>query len=199
MQAENITVDGVQRNYIVYAPSNLGSKRPLLISCHGMNQDANYQKNMLKIETVADTAKFVTVFPNGIDKGWDISGNRDINFVTALIDAMVSRYDIDPNRVYLSGFSMGGMFTYHAMNRIPNKIAAFAPISGYSLGGTTANASMRPLPIIHTHGTGDDVVTFSGVQGALVPNRPRWSQTIAEPAISLAAHGALATTMSRWC
>ncbi|MEE1004320.1 MAG: PHB depolymerase family esterase [Bacteroidaceae bacterium] len=103
MQAENITVDGVQRNYIVYAPSNLGSKRPLLISCHGMNQDANYQKNMLKIETVADTAKFVTVFPNGIDKGWDISGNRDINFVTALIDAMVTRYDIDPNRVYLSG------------------------------------------------------------------------------------------------
>ena len=167
MQAENITVDGVQRNYIVYAPSNLGSKRPLLISCHGMNQDANYQKNMLKIETVADTAKFVTVFPNGIDKGWDISGNRDINFVTALIDAMVTRYDIDPNRVYLSGFSMGGMFTYHAMNRIPNKIAAFAPISGYSLGGTTADASVRPLPIIHTHGTSDDVVTFSGVQGAL--------------------------------
>lgn len=166
VKADNITVDGTSRNYIVYAPSNLGVKRPLLISCHGMNQDANYQKNMLKIETVADTAKFVTVFPNGIDKGWDISGDRDIKFVTAIIDKMINQYDIDPNCVYLSGFSMGGMFTYHAMNKIADKIAAFAPISGYPLGGGNFTSS-RPVPIIHTHGTGDDVVTFSGVQSIL--------------------------------
>jgi len=165
--ADNITVNGTSRNYIVYAPKNLGEGRPLLISCHGMNQDANYQKGMLVIESVADTAKFVTVFPNGIDKGWDISGDRDIKFVEALIDKMVDQYKIDRNRVYLSGFSMGGMFTYHAMNKIPDKIAAFAPISGYPMGGTTANASVRPIPIIHTHGTGDDVVNFGGVQGAL--------------------------------
>lgn len=167
VMAENITVNGTVRNYVVYVPKNLGEQRPLLISCHGMNQDANYQKGMLKIETVADTAKFVTVFPNGIDHGWDIGGDRDINFMKALIDEMVSKYKIDPNRVYLSGFSMGGMFTYHAMNRMPDKIAAFAPISGYPMGGTTANASVRPIPIIHTHGTGDDVVNFGGVQGAL--------------------------------
>ena len=167
VMGDNITVDNIQRNYIVYAPSNLGDHRPLLISCHGMNQDAAYQKGMLQIESIADTAKFVTVFPNGINKGWDISGNRDINFVLALIDAMVDRYNIDRNRVYLSGFSMGGMFTYHAMNRIADKIAAFAPISGYPMGGTTASASVRPIPIIHTHGTSDDVVAFSGVQGAL--------------------------------
>ncbi len=162
-----LTVDGTQRNYIVYVPKNLGENRPLLISCHGMNQDAAYQKKMLDIESVCDTAKFVTVFPNGIDKSWDISGNRDINYVTALIDKMVTLYKIDRNRVYLSGFSMGGMFTYHAMNKIPDKIAAFAPISGYPMGGATANSNVRPLPIIHTHGTSDDVVAFSGVQGAL--------------------------------
>ena len=166
-KADNITVNGTQRNYIVYAPKNLGENRPLLISCHGMNQDANYQKGMLVIESVADTAKFLTVFPNGIDKSWDISGNRDINFITALIDKMVTQYKIDRNRVYLSGFSMGGMFTYHAMNKIPDKIAAFAPISGYPINGATANKNVRPIPIIHTHGTSDDVVNFGGVQGSL--------------------------------
>jgi poly(3-hydroxybutyrate) depolymerase len=59
---------------------------------------------------------------------------------------------------------MGGMFTYHAMNKIADRIAAFAPISGYPMGGATASPNVRPIPIIHTHGTSDDVVTFSNVQ-----------------------------------
>lgn len=166
LRADDITVDNTKRNYLVYVPQNLGEKRPLLISCHGMNQDAAYQKGMLQIESVADTAKFVTVFPNGINKGWDLSGDRDIHFVEALINEMVTRYDIDPNRVYLSGFSMGGMFTYFAMNRIADKIAAFAPISGYPMYGGNYTSS-RPVPIIHTHGTSDDVVNYGGVQSVL--------------------------------
>lgn len=165
-QAETLIVDNTTRDYIVYAPKNLGSQRPLLISCHGMNQDAGYQKGMLQIEAIADTAKFVTVFPNGIDRGWDISGDRDLRFVQAIIDEMAAKYDIDRNRVYLSGFSMGGMFTYHAMNRMADKIAAFAPISGYPMGGGVYTSS-RPVPIIHTHGTTDDVVGFGGVSGVL--------------------------------
>ena len=124
----NITVNGSKRQYIGYLPNNMGNYRPLLISCHGMNQDAAYQKNMLSIESVADTAKFLTIFPEGIDKSWDISGDRDIKFVLAIIDEMEKKYKIDRNFVYLSGFSMGGMFTYHAMNKIADKIAAFAPI-----------------------------------------------------------------------
>ena len=164
---EKLKVGGTEREYKIYVPKNLGAKRPLLISCHGMNQDAAYQMGMLDIQSVADTAKFVTVFPEGIGKSWDITGNRDINFMLALIDEMVEKYDIDRGRVYLSGFSMGGMFTYHAMNKIADRIAAFAPISGYPMGGATANASVRPIPIIHTHGTSDDVVTFSNVKNNL--------------------------------
>lgn len=165
-RADDLTVDNTVRNYLKYIPENLGKKRPLLISCHGMNQDAAYQKSMLAIENIADTAKFAVVFPNGIGKAWDISGNRDLNFILAIIDKMVTEYDIDRNRVYLSGFSMGGMLTYHAMNKIADKIAAFAPISGYPLGGGNYT-SARPVPIIHTHGTGDDVVNFGGVANVL--------------------------------
>ena len=176
--ADNITVDGTQRSYIVYAPNNLEANRPLFIFCHGSGQDANYMLNTqfrdtqnperkISIEAVCDTAKFVILFPNGINNQWDISGTRDINFVKALIDKMVTQYQIDRNRVYLGGFSMGGMFTYHAMNQIPDLIAAFVPVSGYPMGGATANANVRPLPILHIHGTGDDVCVFSGAQPAL--------------------------------
>ena len=173
VKADNITVNGTSRSYNVYAPKNLGENRPLLIICHGYNQDANWMQNSefkndnVSMEAVCDTAKFVVVFPNGIDKSWDISGDRDINFVKAIIDKMVTQHKIDRNRVYLGGFSMGGMFTYHAMNKIPDLIAAFCPVSGYPMGGATANANVRPIPILHIHGTGDGTCAFSGVQPAL--------------------------------
>jgi len=173
VMADNITVDGVNRTYNVYAPKNLGENRPLLIFCHGYNQDANWMQNSefkndnVSMEAVCDTAKFVVVFPNGINKAWDISGNSDINFIKAIIDKMATRHKIDRNRVYLGGFSMGGMLTYHAMNRISDLIAAFAPCSGYPMGGATASASARAIPILHIHGTADETCAFSGAQPAL--------------------------------
>ncbi len=161
---KTITSEGQKREYLQYAPSDLGSKRPLIISCHGMNQSAKYQWDMLKdAKTLADKEKFVIVLPEGINNGWDISGDRDINLIKDLIAQMKKDFDIDENRVYLSGFSMGGMLTYHAMNKIPNVIAAFAPISGYPMWGFTYTGK-RAIPVIHHHGTGDDVCVYSNVQ-----------------------------------
>ena len=161
---KTITSEGQKREYLQYAPSDLGSKRPLIISCHGMNQSAQYQWDMLKdAQTLADKEKFVIVLPEGINNGWDISGDRDINLIKDLIAQMKKDFDIDENRVYLSGFSMGGMLTYHAMNKIPNVIAAFAPISGYPMWGFTYTGK-RAIPVIHHHGTGDDVCVYSNVQ-----------------------------------
>ena len=161
---KTITSGGQKREYLQYAPSGLGSKRPLIISCHGMNQSAQYQWDMLKdAKTLADKEKFVIVLPEGINNGWDISGDRDINLIKDLIAQMKKDFDIDENRVYLSGFSMGGMLTYHAMNKIPDVIAAFAPISGYPMWGFTYTGK-RAIPVIHHHGTGDDVCVYSNVQ-----------------------------------
>ena len=172
-KADNITVDGTSRSYNVIVPNNLGEGRPLLIFCHGYNQDAGWMQNsefkndQVSMEAVCDTAKFVCVFPNGINKSWDTGGDRDINFIKAIIDKMVTQHNIDRNRVYLGGFSMGGMLTYHAMNKIPDLIAAFCPVSGYPMGGATANANVRAIPILHIHGTSDETCAFSGAQPAL--------------------------------
>ena len=42
--SEDISVDGTKRNMLVYAPADLPENAPLLISLHGMNQDAAYQQ-----------------------------------------------------------------------------------------------------------------------------------------------------------
>lgn len=159
---EKLKVDNSTREMLVYVPDKLPEYAPLVISMHGMNQDAEYQKGMAHWAEVADTAGFVVVYPEGEGKSWDIGGDKDTKFVEAIIENMFERYHINKNRVYLSGFSMGGMFTYHAASIIADKIAAFAPISGYNMGGSAPHT--RPVPIIHTHGTDDDVVAYSGAR-----------------------------------
>ena len=160
---ETLTVGSDTRSMITYAPNGLPEQPPLVIACHGANQDAAFLQDAAKFESVADTAKFVVVYANGVNKYWDINGNSDLEFMQAIIDAMHSRYNIDLNRVYLTGFSMGGMFTYYAASKMADKIAAFAPVSGYLMGGPNATSS-RPVPILHTHGTTDDVCVYSNVQ-----------------------------------
>ena len=161
--ADNITVDGKSRSMLVYAPSGIEKNRPLIIQMHGMNQDAPYQKNAAKWESIADTARFVVVFPNGENKAWDISGDKDLNFIKAIINEMYSKYGIDKNRVYVSGFSMGGMMSYHVANKMGDQIAAIAPVSG----GGGVNSPKRAMPIMHTHGTTDDVVNYNSTVNTL--------------------------------
>ncbi len=163
------------REIHVYAPSNLAPKSPLLISCHGMNQDPNYQQENTHWEAVADTAGFVVVYPRGGEgmSTWDISGDKDAKWMTEIIAQMVKDYDIDEKRVYLSGFSMGGMFTYNAMSKIADKIAAYAPTSGTNVMG--ASKAQRPVPIIHPHGTTDDVLPYNNVEGFIKNYRDQFN------------------------
>ena len=161
--ADNINVNGTSRNMLVYAPKNIEKNRPLIIQMHGYNQDAAYQKNAAKWEPVADTGRFVVVFPNGQNKAWDTGGDKDLNFIKAIINEMNTKYGIDKKRVYVSGFSMGGMMSYVVANKMSDQIAAIAPVSG---GGAPSTAK-RAMPIIHTHGTTDDVVNYNSTVNTL--------------------------------
>lgn len=163
------------REIHVYAPSDLKENSPLLISCHGMDQDPNYQQSNTHWEAVADTAGFVVVYPRGGTgmSTWDIQGDKDTKWMLEIIDQMYTDYKIDKKRVYLSGFSMGGMFTYHSMSKIADKIAAFAPTSGTNVFG--ASKAMRPVPIIHPHGTNDDVLQYNQVEGFIKNYRDQFN------------------------
>ena len=162
---KKVSVSG--RDVYVYAPSGIADNSPLLMSFHGMDQDPNYQQSNTHWEAVADTAGFVVAYPKGATgySTWDISGDQDTKWITQIIDQLANDYKIDKKRVYMSGFSMGGMLSYHAMGKIADKIAAFAPCSGYLMMG--AGTAQRPVPIFHTHGTSDNVVGYDGLENNL--------------------------------
>jgi uncharacterized repeat protein (TIGR02059 family) len=162
-QVESIQVGSTTREMIVSAPSGIEINRPLLIFCHGATSKIEDQEAVTKFGQIADANNFVLVYPQGIDGYWQLSGTEDIDFVLAIIDEMYERYNIDRDRVYLSGFSMGGMLSYYAATKIADKIAAFAPISGFLMSGPNTNSS-RPIPLIHIHGEDDGFVPYSNVQ-----------------------------------
>ena len=169
---KKISVSG--REVYVYAPSNLADNSPLLMSFHGMDQDPSYQQSNTHWESVADTAGFVVAYPKGATgySTWDISGDQDTKWITQIIDQLAKDYKINTKRVYMSGFSMGGMLSYHAMGKIADKIAAFAPCSGYLMMG--AGTAQRPVPIFHTHGTSDNVVGYDGLENNLKSYRDQF-------------------------
>ena len=178
-QTTTLNVGGRTRSIFVYAPSGLAQNRPLVISMHGLGNVINDQRNSAKWEQVADTAKFLVVYPQGEGNSWDISGTKDTDFILAIIESMVSRFGIDRNRVFVTGFSMGGMMSYHAANKIADKIAAIGPVSGYLFGNPVS--SSRPMPICHIHGLQDNVVYYGpngGQQGveATIQKWRNWNQ-----------------------
>lgn len=162
---ETINFNGQQRTMLVHAPSDIQANAPLVISLHGANQDANYQHDQTQWDNCADSAKFVVVYPNAINKFWDTGNNsNDLKFIEHIMSLMYDRYQIDLNRIYISGFSLGAMMTYVCMDYFAEKVAAFAPVSGVRFDNRKPSFN-KHVSFIHTHGTGDDVFKWVGDLG----------------------------------
>lgn len=160
------------RTAIVYNPTGYKNP-PLVISMHGMGIPASWNQGMMMFEKYADTAKekFITVYPQGEDNRWDLGGTKDVNFIVAIIDSMVKRYGVDRNRVYASGFSMGGMMSWYLSCKIPDKIAAIVPGNGFPLGGMSGCSEVRHVPVLHIHGTADDFVKYTDFVNSFNPSQ----------------------------
>ena len=155
-----IKVNGTNRTMIVYTPNTVAKNMPLMIVTHGMNQDAGYQASCDHMYELIDKEKFIIAYLNGIDKTWDTGGTRDRDFVSQTIEEMYTKYAINKNRVYWSGFSMGSAFIYSSMASMADKIAAFAPTSGIAFNGKVFMNCKKPVNVIHCHAYGDDVFKY---------------------------------------
>jgi poly(3-hydroxybutyrate) depolymerase len=159
-QSINITVNGKSRNMICFTPNELPDNSPLMIVTHGMNQDPEYQMGSDKIYEMIDTAKFVVTYLRSDGSTWDTGGSNDQNFVSKTIDEMATRYKIDKDRVYWSGFSMGSMLIHHCIANMQNKIAAFAPTSGIQFSEQPWNNCRKPVNMLECIAYDDDVFGY---------------------------------------
>ena len=157
---EDVKVGTSTRKTLTYVPKNVEKSPALVISLHGMNQDPEFQQKQTQWNALADTEGFIVTYPLGNNRMWDTSGTGDVKFVEAVMKDMELKHNVDRNRIYLSGFSMGSWLGYHCLETLGDKIAAFGPVSGVDIGKQPR--ANRKVPIMHIHGTGDDVFKYTG-------------------------------------
>ncbi len=150
-------------NYLLYTPdgySAKGKKTPLMLFLHGAGERGNDLEKVKKwgppkVLENGGKIPFVVVAPQ-CPKGqyWDIYLLKD------LLDKIVSSYNIDESRIYLTGLSMGGFGTWHLAAMFPDYFAAIAPVCG---GGNKhlVKRALKEKPIWVFHGKKDKTVAES--------------------------------------
>jgi polyhydroxybutyrate depolymerase len=158
--------DGLTRSYRLHLPVtyNPDSLYPLVINMHGLGSNAWEQELYTEFNNVSDTGGFIVAYPNGINETWNISsesGTDDVGFISALIDTLDYLYNVDFERVYATGMSMGGFMSYRLACQLSDRIAAIASVTG--LQAYYPCNPGRDVPVAQFHGTADPVVPYIGV------------------------------------
>ncbi len=176
--ADTMMHDGETRSYIIYIPANYTGNAPvpLLFNFHGRTGTATQQMNWCDFRPIADTAGFIIVHPQGLLFNgvtcWNVGGEGftlgmttdDIGFTEAMIDTIAGQYNIDLTRVYSTGYSNGGFFSFELACQLGYNIAAIASVGGSMTPETLANCNpQHPTPVLQIHGTDDTIVPYDGV------------------------------------
>ena len=157
-----ITVGGEQREYLLHIPASVQDNAPLMMSLHGNNNDCYGNRDYTRFDEVSDANGFIMAYPNARNNSWQVPNdtNTELAFLSAVIDDIHKRCNIDLNRVYLAGHSWGGVLACYAMNSLSNRIAAFVLSSAHTYN-LVRPSSKRAVPFIRINGTSDIIMSYT--------------------------------------
>ncbi len=146
--------------FVEYAPEGVQGKLPLIIQLHGAGERGN-GKDLSRVE--------IYRFPNFEEQDYpcrvvmpqcpaDTFWAARVESIVAFIQQLKDAYDVDEDRVYLTGLSMGGYGTWYTAMARPDLFAAIAPVCG---GGMAWNAPVLTMPVWAFHGVDDPVVSVT--------------------------------------
>lgn len=170
-----LTVDGVVREALVAAPTSAKSRpAPLVFGFHGHGGNMSNAARMYHIHTLWPEA--IVVYPQGLNTkgqltdpegkkpGWQgaagSEGDRDLKFFDAMLAALEKEFKVDAKRIYSTGHSNGGGFSYLLWAERGDKFAAFGPSAAAARRALAIQGGLKPRPMIHIAGENDPLVKF---------------------------------------
>ena len=198
--------DALSLNYLLFMPrdssARVAGKFPLLISLHGIGESGTTLSKLKndglpKILDGYDTFPFIVVSPQCPSTTEWYYDRTDLK-VIRLLDSVVARYPVDTNRIYVTGYSMGGIGTLDLAIRHPARFAALLPCAfriepGWDL------CTIKNIPMWAFHGQLDNVIPLANAQSVIAAltgcggspiftvypgaYHDSWSQTYANPAV----------------
>jgi polyhydroxybutyrate depolymerase len=167
---ETIIHDSLEREYILYIPEIYTGEIavPLVFNFHGLTQYNDAFMNQSDFRTFADSANFIVCYPQGtVHNGfthWNVGTSEvdDIGFTNAMIDAIISGYNVDTTRVYSTGYSNGAYMSYLIACELSQRFAAIAPVKGKLTEEMVSNCLCEhQMPVLAFNNTNDFMVSYN--------------------------------------
>lgn len=177
--------DGTSRTYRLHVPAGYqpGRDYPLVVVLHGAFSTAREMEQNTGWSTLADREGFLVAYP----EGWGLLGflqhwnaghccgraaelaEDDVGFVAQVVADASRRAKVDAARVYVTGFSNGGMLAHRVIAERTSLFAAAAPLAAAHGGRAAAAAPLwvipeprERIPVLVMHGLEDENVPFAG-------------------------------------
>ncbi len=166
------TVDGVKREASIYVPPQAkDSATPVIFAFHGHGGRIASAARSMPFPDLWPEALVVYMQglntpgrltdPEGKKPGWQsavgVQGDRDLKFFDAVLASLKAEYKVDLSRIYSTGHSNGGGFTYLLWAARGDIFAAMAPSAS---AATRTKSELKPKPVMHLAGENDPLVKF---------------------------------------
>jgi polyhydroxybutyrate depolymerase len=161
-----------ERAYYIAAPEAQTEPMPAIVYLHGWGgSGAGALRNSGMVDAFLDRG-YAVIAPDGVprdgQKGrtWRFhprSGGQmdELRFLQAVRADATEQFDLDPERILLTGFSIGGSMTAYAACLAPQSFSAYAPLGGHFWRPHPV-ACAGPARVLHTHGWTDGTVPLEG-------------------------------------
>ncbi len=170
-----ITYQGIDRDFSIYIPESYTHYSPsaIIFVFHGFGGNNDMIMYYSGFNSISERENFIVVYPQGSSfwgyphwnvGGWtNTSSADDIGFVDFLIELISQEYNLNQNRIYATGMSNGGFFSFLLACQLSQKIAAVASVTGSMTNETYQNCNpSKEVPVLQIHGTDDPIVTYNG-------------------------------------